>query len=82
MEAFFGKLGEALVTQFGLLGIVVVILCLAIVFMFKRYDDMFKLYISIQDKRVDEVRASVTALERAADALEGLSTLIRDRRRT
>lgn len=74
MDTLIGKLGDTLLTQFGLVGVMVVGMGLVI---WKQNRMLIELY----EKRNSEGQAAVRAMEGMTNAIETLTTLIRDRRR-
>lgn len=74
MDTLIGKLGDTLLTQFGPVGVMVVGMGLVI---WKQNRMLIELY----EKRNSEGQAAVRAMEGMTNAIETLTTLIRDRRR-
>jgi hypothetical protein len=72
MDNLLKGVGETLLAL-GLPGIVIIGLAYAVF-------NMFKLYTEVQEKRIDEAREGVKALEANTSALESLSDLIRERK--
>ena len=57
----------------GILGLIIVALGFAVIYLFKQYRD-------IQEKRIAESRETTKAIEQNTNTLETLGELLRDRR--
>lgn len=79
MDAILTKAAEALVSQFGFQGIVLCGLAVWNVWQFSKYDKLFKLYCTVQEKRIEESRELIELAGNVKNAIDVLTALIRDR---
>ena len=81
MEGAVSGSVEILLAQYGLVGIVIMVLLFVCWRFFKMYEAAHEKLNALQETRVAEVKESVRALEANSDAMNRLAETVRDRLR-